>query len=72
MGYCQRNNTYSCCKEYSTGETKSIYCTLDCSLMSEEEKLLDDASAKVTGFVTLDKDWFPQKDVNTGSVMYDS
>ena len=46
--------------------------TLDWSLTAEEEKFLDDASAKVTGFVTPDKNWFPQKDVNTGLVIYDS
>ena len=45
---------------------------LDWSLTIEEDNLLDDASAKVAEFVTPDKNWFPQKDVNTGLVIYDS
>ena len=51
---------------------KQNLSTLDWPLTLEEEKLLDDASAKVTGFLTPDKNWFPQKNVNTGLVMYDS
>lgn len=46
--------------------------TLDWSLTKQEERSLDDASRRVTGFVTPDKNPFPQKDVNTGLVMYDS
>jgi len=53
-------------------QVKQNLSTLDWSLTAEEEKLLDDASAKVTGFVTPDKNPFPRKDVNTGLAMYDS
>mmetsp|Transcript_23431 Transcript_23431/g.46891 ORF Transcript_23431/g.46891 Transcript_23431/m.46891 type:complete len:241 (+) Transcript_23431:103-825(+) len=45
---------------------------LDWSLSGDEEKLLDEVSAKVTGFLTPDKNPFPRKDVNTGLTMYDS
>jgi len=53
-------------------QVKQNLATLDWSLTAEEEKMLDDASAKVTGFVTPDKNPFPRKDVNTGLAMYDS
>ena len=51
---------------------KQNISTLDWSLTAEEEKWLDDASAKVTVFVSPDKNPFPRKDVHTGLVMYDS
>ena len=53
-------------------QVKQNLSTLDWSLTAEEERLLDDASAKVTGFVTPDFNWFPRNDVNTGLAMYDS
>ncbi len=45
---------------------------LDWSLSGDEERLLDEVSGKVTGFLTPDKNPFPRKDVNTGLTMYDS
>lgn len=45
---------------------------LDWSLSGDEERLLDEVSSKVTGFLTPDKNPFPRKDVNTGLIMYDS
>mmetsp|Transcript_50423 Transcript_50423/g.107390 ORF Transcript_50423/g.107390 Transcript_50423/m.107390 type:complete len:409 (+) Transcript_50423:101-1327(+) len=53
-------------------QVKQNLDTLDWSLTAEEERMLDDASARVTGFITPDKNPFPRKDVNTGLVMYDS
>ena len=44
-------------------QVKQNISTLDWSLTAEEEKWLDDASAKVTVFVTPDKNPFPRKDV---------
>ena len=46
--------------------------TLDWSLTREEETRLDEAAAKVSGFITPDENPFPRKDVNTGLIMYDS
>ncbi|KAL7478875.1 hypothetical protein ACHAW6_004624, partial [Cyclotella cf. meneghiniana] len=45
---------------------------LDWSLDADEMKSLDEASSKVTGFITPDKNPFPRKDINTGLKMYDS
>lgn len=45
---------------------------LDWSLSPDEMKSLDEASSKVTGFITPDKNPFPRKDINTGLKMYDS
>ncbi|KAL7550315.1 hypothetical protein ACHAWF_013554, partial [Thalassiosira exigua] len=53
-------------------QAKQNLSTLAWSLTAEEEKILDDASSKVTGFLTPDKNPFPRKDVNTGLTMYDS
>ena len=53
-------------------QAKQNLAALEWSLTTEEERMLDDASAKVTGFITPDKNPFPRKDVNTGLIMYDS
>ena len=53
-------------------QAKQNLSTLEWTLTKEEEKLLDDASAKVTGFITPDKNPFPRKDKDTGLTMYDS
>lgn len=53
-------------------QVKQNLACLDWSLSSDEMKALDDASAKVTGFVTPDKNPFPREDRNTGLKMYDS
>lgn len=48
------------------------FSCLDWSLSADELKSLDEASSKVTGFITPDKNPFPRKDINTGLKMYDS
>ncbi|KAL7533282.1 hypothetical protein ACHAXR_005149 [Thalassiosira sp. AJA248-18] len=53
-------------------QVKQNLATLEWTLTAEEEKLLDEASAKVTGFITPDKNPFPHADKDTGLVMYDS
>jgi pyridoxine 4-dehydrogenase len=53
-------------------QVKQNLSTLGWSLSKEEEGILDEASGRVTGFLTPDKNPFPRKDVNTGLVMYDS
>jgi len=53
-------------------QAKQNLATIDWSMSAEEERLLDEASAKVTGFVTPDKNPFPRKDKDTGLTMYDS
>ncbi|KAL9189501.1 hypothetical protein ACHAXT_009176 [Thalassiosira profunda] len=53
-------------------QAKQNLATLEWTLSKEEEKALDDASSKVTGFITPDKNPFPRKDKDTGLTMYDS
>ena len=53
-------------------QAKQNLSTLEWSLTEEEVMQLDNASKKVTGFLTPDKNPFPRKDVNTGLIMYDS
>lgn len=42
------------------------------NLSKEEEIMLDEAAAKVTTFLTPDKNPFPKEDINTGLKLYDS
>jgi pyridoxine 4-dehydrogenase len=42
------------------------------NLSKEEEIMLDEAAAKVTTFLTPDKNPFPREDINTGLILYDS
>lgn len=53
-------------------QVKQNIACLDWSLNEDEMKSLDNASAKLTGFVTPDKNPFPREDRNTGLKMYDS
>ena len=53
-------------------QVKQNLATLDWRLTDDEVKALDDASSKVTGFVTPDKNPFPREDRDTGLKMYDS
>lgn len=53
-------------------QVKQNLACLDWSLDADEMKSLDQASAKVTAFVTPDKNPFPREDRNTGLKMYDS
>lgn len=53
-------------------QAKQNLATVEWTLTAEEVKSLDEASAKVTGFVTPDKNPFPRTDVNTGLTLYDS
>jgi len=53
-------------------QVKQNLATLEWTMTAEEENLLDEASKKVTGFVTPDKTPFPRTDLNTGLTLYDS
>lgn len=53
-------------------QAKQNLAALDWTLSAAEEKLLDETSARVTGFVTPDKNPFPRTDKDTGLTMYDS
>jgi pyridoxine 4-dehydrogenase len=53
-------------------QVKQNLACLDWTLGADEVKLLDEASSKVTGFITPDKNPFPREDRNTGLKMYDS
>ena len=53
-------------------QVKQNLATLDWKLTADEVNALDDASSKVTGFVTPDKNPFPREDKDTGLKMYDS
>ena len=53
-------------------QVKQNLASLDWSISKDEMVSLDEVSAKVTGFVTPDKNPFPREDRNTGLKMYDS
>ena len=56
----------------AVNQAKQNLASLGWNLSKEEERQLDEASAKVTGFVTPDKNPFPREDINTKLKMYDS
>ena len=53
-------------------QVQQNYNALSWNLSKEEEKMLDDSAAKVTSFLTPDKNPFPKEDINTKLKMYDS
>jgi pyridoxine 4-dehydrogenase len=56
----------------TVNQVSQNYGALSWNLSKEEETMLDDAAAKVTTFITPDKNPFPKQDINTKLVMYDS
>ena len=56
----------------TVSQVKSNYGALNWKLSKEEETTLDAAAAKVTTFLTPDKNPFPKQDKDTGLIMYDS
>jgi len=53
-------------------QVQQNYNALSWNMSKEEEASLDAAAAKVTTFLTPDKNPFPKQDINTGLTMYDS
>jgi pyridoxine 4-dehydrogenase len=53
-------------------QVQQNYNALDWSLTKDEERLLDDAAAKVKTFIQPSQGPFPRKDINTGLIMFDS
>ena len=53
-------------------QVQQNYNALSWDLTKEEERMLDEAAAKVSTFLTPDKNPFPKEDINTGLAMYDS
>lgn len=53
-------------------QVKQNLAALEWKLTKDEEKQLDEAASKVTGFLTPDKNPFPRVDKDTGLIMYDS
>lgn len=53
-------------------QVQQNYNALDWTLTKDEERLLDEAAAKVKTFVQPSEGPFPRKDINTGLVMFDS
>lgn len=53
-------------------QVQQNYSALSWNMSKEEEAMLDAAAAKVTTFLTPDKNPFPKEDINTGLKMYDS
>jgi len=72
INWCISKGTIPIPGARTLNQVKQNLATLEWTLTAEEENLLDEASKKVTGFVTPDKNPFPRTDVNTGLTMYDS
>lgn len=53
-------------------QVQQNFNALSWNLSKEDEAMLDEAAAKVTTFLTPDKNPFPKQDINTGLTMYDS
>ena len=53
-------------------QVQQNYGALDWTMTPEEVRVLDEASAKVTTFLTPDKGPFPKEDINTKLHMFDS
>jgi pyridoxine 4-dehydrogenase len=56
----------------TVNQVSQNYGALAWNLSKEDETMLDDAAAKVTTFITPDKNPFPKQDINTGLIMFDS
>jgi len=72
LNWCIAKGTIPIPGARTINQAKQNLSTLDWKLTAEEERLLDDASSKVTGFITPDKNPFPRVDKDTGLKMYDS
>ena len=72
INWTRAKNTIPIPGARTTGQVKQNLGALAWNLTKEEEAMLDEAAAKVTTFLTPDKNPFPKKDINTGLVLYDS
>ena len=72
LNWCIKKGTIPIPGARTLKQAKQNLATLDWKLSDSDEKLLDEASAKVSGFVTPDKNPFPRVDKDTGLKMYDS
>ena len=72
LNWCIAKGTIPIPGARTINQAKQNLSTLDWKLTAEEERLLDDASSKVTGFITPDKNPFGRVDKDTGLKMYDS